>query len=74
MSEWVNINDKWPEKGQSVLVVLAPGNFQYGGSIRVCHFNPFDYGDGFIRPEFSMPGFGGMTATHWMPLPQPPTK
>lgn len=73
MGDWISIKDRWPEPKQDVLAILDSHNDSYSGSMRVLRFSPFDYLDGHgPYPEFSMPGFGGLTITYWMPLPEPP--
>jgi len=69
---WISIKERLPEPKQSVLVILDTNNSHYSGQMHVCRFSPFDYGDGKPIPEFSMPGFGGLSASHWMPLPPHP--
>jgi hypothetical protein len=72
MSEWIKVSDKWPESKQHVLVILDSNNRNYSGQMFVCSFQPFEYEIGKPFAEFGMPGFGGLTASHWMPLPAPP--
>ena len=60
MNEWININDKLPEKGRYVLVYDCCTGVQcgtnYGGDI-------WDFGYGLSR-----------NVTHWKPLPEPPKR
>ena len=72
VSGWISMSDKWPEDRQWVLIYCDPRE-HFAGRFHVCRFKPFIYAPGEKPvPEFSMPGFGGITATHWMPLPEPP--
>lgn len=72
MSEWISIKDKWPNEGERVLFYCDERE-QFAGRFHVGKFTPFVYKDGESPfPEFSMPGFGGILPTHWMPLPEPP--
>ena len=72
MSEWISMKDRWPEEGARVLFYCDERE-QFYGRFHVGRFSPFVYAPGEPPvPEFSMPAFGGITATHWMPLPEPP--
>ena len=60
--------DTWPMDGEFVLIMCADG-YRFAGTMHVCKFVPFVYRDGHAVPEFSMPGHGGIIASHWMSLP-----
>lgn len=66
---WISVNEKMPEDRQSVAFVVSeeckmlPAGKVLGGTYST---SPY-WG-------FSIPGIGGIPATHWMPLPEPPTK
>ena len=40
VQEWIPVDDRLPEEGESVLCVLKGSN--YGGNIQVCKFVPAD--------------------------------
>jgi len=63
--------DTWPMDGEFVLIMCADG-YRFAGTMHVCKFVPFVYRDGHAVPEFSMPGHGGIIASHWMSLPTVP--
>ena len=63
--------DTWPMDGEFVLIMCADGD-HFAGTMHVCKFVPFWYRDGHMVPEFSMPGHGGIIASHWMSLPTAP--
>jgi len=63
--------DTWPMDGEFVLIMCADGD-HFAGTMHVCKFVPFVYRDGHAVPEFSMPGHGGIIASHWMSLPTAP--
>jgi len=73
--EWKEIDsedqDTWPMDGEFVLIMCADG-YRFAGTMHVCKFVPFVYRDGHAVPEFSMPGHGGIIASHWMSLPTAP--
>lgn len=71
MSEWISMSEKWPEQHSRVLIYSDPSEY-FAGRFHVARFEPFEYEKGHPLPEFSFPGFGGIRATHWMPLPEPP--
>ena len=65
VNKWINIKDKLPEIGRSVLIYYSPWE---GGTIQVAKLDrdrlTFD-----ICGEFNV-GVG--IVTHWMPLPESP--
>lgn len=66
------MKEKWPEEGASVLFYCDERERFYG-RFHVGMFSSFVYAPGEAPvPEFSMPGYGGITATHWMYLPPDP--
>jgi hypothetical protein len=57
---WISINEKLPEVGQFVLVYTETRSFSPTYE---------------MVTKFSKYGFeGAANVTHWMPLPEPPTK
>lgn len=61
--EWVNIEDRLPEKPMPVIVYIADR-----GSVMLTNFN----GDfALVRVGYEI-GFSAHGVTHWMPLPEPP--
>lgn len=68
MSEWISVDERLPEKGQSVIFAIFNGNLGFGYLVERrdggFHFN--DYLDD--EPLVNISG-----VTHWMPLPEPPS-
>lgn len=63
---WIGVDERLPEHGQAVAFVVRTDGFQQ-------HLNGRVLGGCFVRGQgFSVPGLG-LEATHWMPLPPPPT-
>lgn len=61
-SPWVSVKDRLPENGSICLVCGAKGG------MRVARFRS-------VRAEWTIVGTGKyFNATHWMPLPSPPTE
>jgi len=56
MSEWISVNDRWPDPQIDKIVVGHNGSYLFE-----CEFD-----DGFWC------NIGGDEMTHWMPLPPPP--
>lgn len=57
-----------PRDGSSILTCKANGN--YAASIRVCWYVVDQYEGRYWRDD----GDSEPSPTHWMPIPQPPTK
>jgi hypothetical protein len=68
---WISVKDRLPEDGQVVAFIIDKSVNYYGGSMCAGRFRYFDYGD-IKLPEFGTWGLGGLTASHWMPLPEAP--
>lgn len=64
MNEWISINERFPHKGQQVLVWFANSPEPY------IDCWTFDNSNQYFR-DFK-PARGDMNVTHWMPLPEPP--
>lgn len=70
MTNWIRVEDRLPEEPCEVLV------FKSNGRVFLMSFHaPFDRGE----RVFQWWGFGKWLdqhnqVTHWMPLPEPPTK
>jgi len=66
MSEWIDINDRLPEKGKPILV---------GGpdweTLAVYDDDPPRWRVAYFIPDDKAPQRGPQP-THWMPLPAPP--
>lgn len=68
--EWISVEDKWPEYGQSILVVIS-GRTQ----TRVFFRDGSDCSKDWIEPvndDDSHNTICWEKVTHWMPLPEPP--
>lgn len=64
--EWISVNDRLPDDGQTVAFVVKDRSDSY--------LNGMVLGGKYIggaMPCFSVPGMGCM-ASHWKPLPPPP--
>lgn len=61
MSEWISVEDKRPTKGERVIWFHPEKRDSHGG-IRLREYLRVDRHDLLMRP-----------ATHWMPLPEPPS-
>lgn len=68
-TEWISTKDRLPEDGQIVAFIIDESVDYYGGSKCAGRFRYFNYGDR-KEPEFGTWGLGGLTASHWMPLPE----
>ena len=74
--KWINVEDELPKQGECVIVIESD-NSQYIGIF--CIYEKSDYikEEERIWSEYST-GCGCCTRnlkpTHWMPLPDPPTK
>ena len=68
---WISVKDRLPEDGQVVAFIIDKSVNYYGGSMCAGRFRYFDYGD-IKLPKFGTWGYGGLTASHWMPLPAAP--
>lgn len=67
-SEWIPVDERWPEHLSDVLVAYKCGNYIRLG---VGEFDGTTVNDeGLTIPYFK--GIGGFEVTHWMPLPEPP--
>lgn len=64
-TEWISVKDKLPEKEQVVLLY-------YNGDFLVGHIQIL-YSDGDVRFKEAPGGMYNIPATHWMPLPEPPS-
>lgn len=63
---WISVDERLPEHEQSVAFVVRTDGFQQ-------HLNGCVLGGFFVRGQrFYVPGLG-LEASHWMPLPPPPT-
>jgi len=74
MSDWISVDDGLPEKDDEYLIYPEP---KYNGMI--AYFWACDSYDGHIKGTFEHESkYGEITqldyVTHWMPLPEPPTK
>lgn len=62
-SNWISVKDRLPEEGSEVLACLS---------------NPYSvFTADYNRGYFDLLGYlgnGKEQVTHWMPLPEPPTK
>lgn len=68
--EWISVDEKWPEYGQSILVVIS-GRTQ----TRVLFRDGSDCSKDWIEPvndDDSHNTICWEKVTHWMPLPEPP--
>ncbi|MCP3673285.1 MAG: DUF551 domain-containing protein [Gammaproteobacteria bacterium] len=73
MSKWISVEDRLPGYGDPVLVVLN-GKVQY---VTYMLDGADDTPDWFEPYHFETTGeekFFWNKATHWMPLPKPPTQ
>ena len=60
-TEWISVDDSFPEPGEDVLVCN--------------HWGDVDTDMVWINPDGKMEFYFDMTnVTHWMPLPEPPSK
>lgn len=57
--EWISVEDRWPEKNQSVLVYFKDSGTMY--------VQPEHAPIGPTEPYYRYNG-----PSHWMPLPKPP--
>lgn len=63
---WISVDERLPEHEQAVAFVVRTDGFQQ-------HLNGCVLGGCFVRGQgFFVPGLG-LEASHWMPLPPPPT-
>lgn len=62
MNNWIDVNDRLPEKSVSVLV-------SDGSNIGYCNINYF--GDWVVSGQNIL---AHPLPTHWQPLPEPPTQ
>jgi hypothetical protein len=65
---WIKVTEKLPEENQRVLI--AEG--EYVGIASYCKFNRTDKHLSFCDDQDEQPGI--YHATHWQPLPTPPTE
>jgi hypothetical protein len=67
--EWVSVEERLPEHGQSVAFIA---NMENSGAYKFMHGQM--YGGRYYKGDFGGFGFPGMVleASHWMPLPLPP--
>ena len=74
--EWISVKDELPKDNGEHLVCIY-------GDVTVLEFNPWTSGNDENSFEWfkweNIPGYGSqkgqiLGVTHWMPLPQPPTK
>jgi hypothetical protein len=65
LTQWVPVTERLPENNDPV---LAYGKSVYHDDV------PAYYAARYNKhlDEFSIPGIGGLSITHWMPLPLPP--
>ena len=56
MNQWIDVEDKLPDKDDNYLVYQRQGNIY----IAYCYNGSFSFNR------------GPYTVTHWMPLPEPP--
>lgn len=68
MSEWIDVNDKMPKKGQDFLVYCASLDIQY-----CAYFGHYAYSDRMAFYSTEMDAII-KDVTHWQPLPEPPAK
>lgn len=66
MGEWIDVKERLPEKNTRVLIYIKPRK-GLNPHITVAKF----IGDMFLGGEGY---FSFENATHWMPLPEPPTE
>ena len=66
-NQWISVKDRLPEIGVSVIACcdLQPSNGSYQGRYSARGFHPSGLAN-IHKPYLHM--------THWMPLPEPPTK
>jgi len=76
MSEWIKTKDRLPDNMQIVLCILKCGaDYEY--QVCICQFqnNGFTHPEGDTSPhETDEIDYDNLIITHWMPLPEPPTK
>ena len=66
--EWIPVTQRLPDVDVDVLVVL-PKQADIQGGVYIAHLSALECLKGTFSTHF---GFG-FEATHWMPLPAPPT-
>jgi hypothetical protein len=62
MSEWISVKDRLPQPLEDVLAHELRGRIFIGYCAETFIGNPIWY----------VGGYGAITITHWMPLPNPP--
>lgn len=62
MMKWISVKDRLPEAWTWVLICLS-------AEISIAYYIP----DGFWKIEYNENTLPAKRATHWMPLPEPPT-
>ena len=64
-SNWIDVNERLPEEGQLVLIYFPSLNDSYGMRFGTWQASGLEFAK--MRDEMFA------DATHWMPLPLPPT-
>lgn len=69
---WINARDRLPENDRCVLVIVngTHGNGTWMDAYELASYYPEGWFFDSI-PDYE-PGHGGLTVTHWMPLPDKP--
>lgn len=66
MSNWINVNDEYPNKSGDYLVCVSEGGFNATRKVLLKRFTDRDIARGEVKIS------DWVELTNWMPLPEPP--